>query len=36
MGNRLQEIVTLVEQQGFLSVKELSQEIRRFGSDNPA
>ena len=27
MGNRLQEVVALVEQRGFLSVKELSQEI---------
>ena len=27
MGNRLQEMVTLVEQRGFMSVKELSQEF---------
>lgn len=27
MGNRLQEVVALVEQRGFLSVKELSQEF---------
>ena len=27
MGNRLQEIVIVVEQQGFLSVRELSQKF---------